>query len=294
MSAKYACIAQHRTEFPVVLMCRVLRVSRAGFYAAQQRPPSARAQADAALRVQVVAAHAASRGRYGAPRVHQALVQQGTRVGRHRVARLMQAAGVQARPRRRFVTTTHSAHGEPIAPNHLARGFAVGGRPDRVWVADATYLPTGEGWLFLAVVLDLATRRAVGWATGPTLDTALCATALARAVAARQPAPGLLHHSDRGSTYASGAYQAQLHALGAVPSMSRTGDCWDNAVAESFFATLEWELLAGVRFRTRAAATHALPEFIDRWYNLDRFHSSLGYRSPMQYERFLQDQAAAA
>ena len=294
MSAKYACIARHRAEFPVRLMCRVLAVSPAGFYAAQQRRPSARAQADEALRVQVAATHAASRQRYGAPRVHHALVQQGTPVGRHRVARLMREDGLQARPRRRFVVTTDSVHAEPIAPNHLARGFAVGGAPDRVWVADATYVPTAEGWLFLAVVLDLATRRVVGWAAGPTLDAGLCGMALTRAVVARQPAPGLVHHSDRGSTYAAGAYQAQLHALEAVASMSRTGDCWDNAVAESFFATLEWELLAGARLRTRAAAGEALVEFIDRWYNLERLHSSLGYRSPMQYERFLQDQAAAA
>ena len=287
MSAKYACIAPYRPAYPVRLMCRVLDVSRAGFYAAQHRPPSARARADAQLRVRVRAVYAESRGTYGAIRVHETLVAQGARVGRHRVARLMQEDDLAGRTRGRFVTTTDSAHADPIAPNRLARAFAPGGPTDRVWVGDATFVPTDEGWVYLVALLDLASRRVVGWSAGPSLTTALTSEALARAIATRQPAPGLLHHSDRGSPYASQAYQAQLQAIGAVPSMSRAGDCWDNAVAESFFATLEWELLRRERFATRPAAYRALANYIDGWYNRVRLHSSLGYRSPMQYERFL-------
>ena len=294
MSAKYACIAEHRGAFPVRLMCRVLAVSPAGFYAAQGRPPSARTVADARLRVHVRAVHATSRGTYGAPRVTHALQHAGVPVGRHRVARLMQADGLAARPRRRFVATTQSAHADPIAPNQLRRAFTVGGAVDRVWVADATYVPTAEGWLYLTVVLDLASRRVVGWAAGAALTTALMHTAFQRAVATRQPSPGLIHHSDRGSQYASQAYQAALRHVGAITSMSRAGDCWDNAVAESFFATLEWELLQPRRLTSRAETTRALAAYIDGWYNLDRLHSSLGYRSPQEFERFLHDQARVA
>jgi len=291
---KYACIAQYRPEYPLGLMCRVLGVSRSGFFKAQRRGPSARALADERDRLLVRAAYAASHGRYGAPRVCEALAQAGTPVSLQRVARLMREDGLQARVPKPFVCTTDSRHAEPIAPNRLERAFAVGGVPDRVWVGDITYVPTDEGWLYLAVLLDLATRRAVGWAVSSSIDTELVSTAFARAVVARRPAPGLIHHSDRGSQYASAAYQAQLNAIGALPSMSHAGDCWDNAVAESFFSTLEWELLMGSRFPTFASAQRALTEFIDGWYNRVRLHSSLGYRSPMQYERFLQDQARAA
>ena len=294
MSAKYACIAQYRTEYPVCLMCRVLAVSRAGFYAAQARGLSARAQADERDRLAVRATFAAKHARYGAPRVHRALAQAGTPVSLHRVARLMHEDGLQARRPRAFVRTTDSAHADPIAPNRLDRAFAVGPVPNRVWIGDITYVPTDEGWLYLAVLLDLASRRVVGWAVAPAITAVLVRTALARAVVTRQPGAGLLHHSDRGSQYASGAYQAQLQAIGARPSMSRAGNCWDNAVAESFFATLEWELLAMTRFPTRGAAARALTEFIEGWYNRERLHSSLGYRSPVQYEQFLQDQATAA
>ena len=289
MSDKYAAIAAHRRAFPVALMCRALDVSSSGFYAAQRRAPSAHAAADEALRLQVRALHRQTRRRYGAPRIHRHLRAAGTRVGKKRIARVMQEDGLQARRRRRFVHTTTSAHADPIAPNTLARDFAVG--PSRAgnttWVSDITYIPTRAGWLYLAVVLDLASRAVVGWATSATLETALPLTALRRALAHRQPPRGLLLHSDRGSQYASADYRACLAAHGGIASMSRRGNCWDNAVAESFFATLEWELLADADFPTHAATHRALVEFIETWYNRERLHSSLGYQTPLQYEQDL-------
>lgn len=293
MREKYAVIALYRDVYPVRLMCTALTVSVGGFYDAQRRPPSARATADERVRVQVRAAHTKSQRRYGAPRVHEELRATGTRVGKKRVARLMREDGLVARRRRRRVRTTDSRHGEPIAPNLVARQFTVA-TADRVWVSDITYVPTREGWLFLAVVLDLASRRVVGWAMHDTLETTLALTALDRALAARRPAPGLVHHSDRGSQYASGAYRARLTAHHCTPSMSRRGDCWDNAVAESFFATLEHELLTETDFPSRAAARHAIFEFIEVWYNRERRHSTLGYVSPVQYERQLAQTAQAA
>src|SRR5829696_960687 len=209
---KYAVIAQHRDAYPVPLMCRALEVSASGFYAAQRRPASARAGADERLRVQVRAAHAESRRRYGAPRVHRELRAQGTRVAKKRVARLMREDGLVARRPRRFVRTTDSAHAQPVAPNHLARRFAVGeiGGPDRVWASDITYVPTREGWLYLAVVLDLASRRVVGWAMRHTLERGLTLDALQMALDQRRPGRGVLYHSDRGSQYACGDYRALL------------------------------------------------------------------------------------
>jgi transposase InsO family protein len=289
---KYACIQQHRRDFPVTLMCRVLHVSASGFYAAQQRPargPSAHAARDATLRRRVHAAYAASGRTYGAPRVHAELRAAGERVARKRVARLMRADGLAATRKRRRVRTTDSGHAAPIAPNRLARRFAptqVAG-PNRVWVSDITYVPTGEGWLYLAIVLDLASRRVVGWAMRPTLETPLALAALQMALTERRPAPGLVHHSDRGVQYAAAPYQALLATHGLVPSMSRRGDCWDNAVAESFFATLEFELLAQHRLVTRAEAQRAIFAYVATWYNPRRRHSTLGYRSPAEYERAL-------
>ena len=296
MSDKYAAIQAHRDRFPVRLMCRALGVSVAGFYAAHQRAPSARGQADERLRVQVRAAHTKSRRRYGAPRVHEALKADGVRVARKRVARLMREDGLVARAPKRFVRTTDSAHPEPVAPNLLARRFGpdVHPIPDAVWCGDLTYVPTREGWLFLAVLLDLATRRVVGWATGPTLETTLPLTALQHALRDRRPPAGLIHHTDRGSQYASHEYRATLAAHGLVQSMSRKGDCWDNAVAESFFATLEHELLADADFHSRCEAERAIFEFIEVWYNRERRHSTLGYVSPVQYERQLGRPARAA
>ncbi len=289
MSDKYAAITAHRDRFPVRLMCRALGVSVGGYYAAHQRPASRRVQADERLRVHVRAVHTKSRGRYGAPRIREALKADGIPTSEKRVARLMREDGLRARRSRRAGGTTDSRHREPVAPNRLARRFALAAHPapDRAWVGDLTYVPTREGWLYLAVLLDLATRRVVGWATGATLDTALPLAALRQALAERRPAAGRLVHSDRGSQYASQAYRAVLAAHGAVQSMSRKGDCWDNAVAESFFSTLEHELLADADFHSRHEAQHAIFDFVEVWYNRERRHSTLGYVSPVQYERQL-------
>jgi len=293
---KYACIARHRGEFPVRLMCRVLAVSPAGFYAAQRRWRSARAERDQALRLKVRVVHAQSRRRYGAPRVHAELRAQGERVAKKHVARLMREDGLAGRRPRRWMRTTDSAHAQPVAPNVLARRFGVDQvpGPDRVWVSDLTYIPTREGWVFLAIVLELASRRVVGWAMRETLDAELALAALRMALATRRPAPGLVHHSDRGSQYASADYQALLTAHRVVASMSKRGDCWDNAVAESFFATLETELLLEADWPTREAARQEIFAYIETWYNRERRHSSLGYRSPVAYERDVLAQRHAA
>jgi putative transposase len=288
MSEKYAVITAHQSQFSIALMCRALTVSRAGYYAAQRRPVSARTQADAVLQAHITQVFGAKHRRYGAPRVHLALRAQDIRVGRKRVARLMQAAGLQARRRRAWVRTTVADAHHAVTPNTLNRAFAVTAHVlNTVWVSDITYIPTDAGLLYLAIVLDLTSRCVVGWATSASLETALPLAALQRALAHRQPPQGLLHHADQGSQYTSHAYRACLAAHGHIASMSRRGNCWDNAVAESFFATLEWELLDDCRFATHHAANRALVIFIDQWYNQERMHSSLNYQSPAQYEHDL-------
>ena len=286
-----ACIARHRDEFTVRLMCRVLDVSRSGFYAWCKRVPSARAIANERLLLNVRVAFTASDETYGAPRIHRELQAQGETVGRHRVARLMREDGLVGRARaRRRPRTTDSTHNEPIAPNVLDRQFDVNGvaAVNQVWVSDITYVPTREGFLYLATVLDLASRRVVGWAMRETLDAELAVSALAMAVGTRQPGAGLVHHSDRGSQYASAAYRALLAHHGMVASMSRRGDCWDNAVAESFFATLELELIVKSTWRSRDEARLAIFRYIETWYNRKRRHSTLGYVSPAEYEEQLE------
>ena len=282
---KHAFIARHRGEYPLRLLCQVLAVSRAGFYAAQRRSPSARERANQRLRVEIRAAHAASRQRYGAPKIYRELRAQGVRCGRHRVARLMRADGLRAKRVRPFRVTTRSSHRWPVAANVLDRRFAVTAYSarDHVWAADMTFVPTGEGWVYLAVVLDLASRRVVGWCLDQRLDTTLTMGALHMALLHRRPGPGMLHHSDRGVQYASAEYQAVLAAYGIAPSMSRIGNCWDNAVVESFFATIKTELVSDARWPTRDAARRDLIEFL-AWYNVRRRHASLGYRSPVDYE----------
>lgn len=286
MSDKYAAIQGERHRFPLQLMCEALDVSPSGFYAAQHRAASARARRDEQLRIATRAVFALTKGRYGSPRIFDELTDAGERTSEKRIARLMQEDGLVARARRRFVVTTDSDHREPIAPNRVARDFAV--RADRaldtVWVSDITYVPTQAGHLYLAVLLDLASRRVVGWAMDDTLATTLPLRALRMAIAQRQPLPGLVLHSDRGSQYASGSYRAELTHYGFCQSMSAKGDCYDNAVAESFFATLEHELLSSERFATHAAARRALFEFIEVWYNRQRRHTSLGSVSPARYE----------
>ena len=290
---RYACIARHRGEYPVRLMCRVLVVSPAGFYAWLTRAPSARAIADERLMLNIRVAHERSDRTYGAPRIQRDLRDDGLAVSTKRVARLMRQARLAGEPgHRRAPRTTDSAHADPVAPNVLARQFDVsGGRLDRVWVSDLTYVPTREGWLYLAVVLDLASRRVVGWGMGPSLEVGLALGALRMAIAARRPPAGLLHHSDRGSQYTCAEYTAVLAAHGMLASMSRKGDCWDNAVAESFFATLERELIARRDWRTRAEARQAIFQYIEIRYNRVRRHSTLGYISPAQYETQLRSAA---
>ena len=281
---RFAFIATEKAAFPVRLLCRTLQVSRAGFYAWQTRPPARRQQDDDRVSVQIAAIHAESRQRYGSPRIHAELRDRGCRMGRKRVARLMRVRGLAARRRRRFRTTTHSRHPFPIAPNVLARQFDRAA-PDQAWVTDITYIPTGEGWLYLAVILDLHSRFAVGWAMSARITDDLTLDALNMALARRRPPPGLLHHSDQGSQYASGDYQRVLAQHGVVCSMSRRGNCWDNAVAESFFATLKVELVHDAAWTTRTTARAELFDYLELFYNGQRRHSALGYLSPRVFEQ---------
>ncbi len=281
---KFAFIETEKAGFPITLMCRMLAVSRAGFYAWRRRPQAARTREDQVLAVAVAAIYAEHHGRYGSPRVRVELRERGQRSGRKRIARLMRLQGLRARPRRRYRTTTDSRHGLPVCPNLLARRFAVA-QPNTAWVTDMTYLWTAQGWLYLAVMIDLFSRRVVGWSMSERIDRKLALDALRMALAQRRPQPGLIHHSDRGSQYASADYQQQLARHGLRASMSRRGDCWDNAVAESFFASLKLELVYQVQWRTRAEARTAIFEYLELFYNRRRRHSSLGYLSPLEFER---------
>lgn len=286
---RFAFIQAHARIWRVTTMCRVLEVSRAGFYAWRARPLCDRVKDDHVLTERIRQIQQQVKQRYGSPRTWQELRALGFRCGENRVARLMRRAGLRARSARKFRVTTQSEHEQPVVTNVLARQFSVHSHPvpDRAWAADITYIPTREGWLYLAVILDLATRRVVGWAVRTRLDQELALAALRMALLHRG-ARGGLHHSDRGVQYASAAYQRQLKQAGFTSSMSRTGDCWDNAVAESFFATLTKELLDDGPFATRAEGRRELFEFIEIWYNRQRRHSSLGYRSPVQFETELQ------
>jgi transposase InsO family protein len=281
---RYAVITRHRREFPLRLMCRVLEVAPSGYYAWRNRAPSLHALADELLMARVRCIFADSGETYGAVRTLYELQDQGVRTSKKRVARLQREAGLLARPvKRRWVTTTDSRHGDPVAPNHLQQQFMVE-TPNTVWASDITYLPTRTGWAYLAVVLDLASRRCVGWSVQETLAAALPLAALRMALVSRRPTPGLLHHSDRGSQYAGAAYQALLARHGAVASMSSTGNCYDNAVVESFFSTLEFELIRKQDWDTPADARAAVGRYLEGWYNARRRHSTLGYRSPAGYE----------
>ena len=275
-------IAAEKARYPVRQLCRTLRVSPSGYYAWAARERESRPDRDLTLRHAIRVAHAESRGRYGSPRILRVLHARGHRVGRKRVMRLMRAEGLRARPRRRFVITADSRHQWAPAPDRLRRRFHVR-RPNRCWVADLTYLETAEGWLYLAVVLDLFSRRVIGWAVRPTLHTDLTTAALRMALTHRRPRRGLIHHSDRGIQYASAGYQALLAAHGLRPSMSRRGDCWDNAVAESFFSTLKHEI-GPRRWATHDVATRDVAVYIDGFYNPVRLHSTLGYQAPAAFE----------
>ena len=274
-------------------MCRVLEVSTQGYYAWAKREPSNRAKENLSLAADIKAIHAGSRRTYGAPRVRAELVARGQQVGKNRVARLMRQEGVQARRKRKFRCTTDSKHNLPVAPNVLQRDFDADA-PNQAWVTDITYVWTLEGWLYLAAILDLFSRRVVGWSMSTSLERGLALEALQMALQGRQPPAGLVHHSDRGCQYASRDYRAVLDAHGIVCSMSRKGDCWDNAVAESFFGSLKAEVLNDREFATRAEARLAIFDYIEVFYNRRRRHSYLGFLSPADYERLANPPALAA
>jgi putative transposase len=280
---KFAFIQAEKARWPIEVQCAVLGVSRSGYYAWTRRPEPPRAMEDATLVAEIKAAHKTGRESYGSPRVHRELRAKGRRIGKKRVERLMRQEGIVARRKRRFRRTTDSSHPHPIAPNVLARDFHVE-LPNSAWVTDVTYVWTHEGWVYLAAILDLFSRRVVGWAASANNDRALALSALDRAVAARAPAPGVIHHSDRGSVYASADYGDALTKIGAVKSMSRKGDCWDNAVAESFFATIKGELIDHADYRTRGGAIASIADYIDNFYNPCRRHSALDYVSPIEFE----------
>jgi len=290
---KFALVDAEKAEFPVGFMCRQLGVSRSGYYAWRGRPPSKRAGETAALRGEVEAVFRENKGRYGSPRVLSELSGRGRCTSRKRVARLMRDQGLVARRRPPGRRTTDSDHPFPVAPNLLERTFATSA-PNQVWVTDLTYIWTREGWLYLSAILDLYSRAVVGWAMSDRIDTALCLRALHMAVAARRPAPGLVHHSDRGSQYASQEYRHALAQHGIVCSMSRRGDCWDNAVAESFWSTLKTELADDLDVVSRAAARRVIFEYIETFYNLRRRHSSISYRSPRDHELLYEHGAPTA
>jgi putative transposase len=275
----------NQANHPIAAMCRLLEVSASGYHAWRDRPASARSQADAALLARIKAIHATSRRTYGAPRIHAELAADGISVGRKRIARLMRAAGLKGISRRKWVRTTQRAKDARPAPDLVARDFKAEA-PDRLWVADITYIPTWAGFLYLAVVLDVFSRRVVGWAMATHLRTRLVLDALDMALVQRRPV-GVIHHSDQGSQYTSIAFGQRCAKAGVKPSMGSVGDCYDNAMCESFFATLECELLDRQRFRSQAEARRAVFEFIEGWYNPRRRHSSIGYLSPVNYERSL-------
>jgi putative transposase len=282
---RFRFIEQHEDTWPVRLMCRVLEVSASGYYAWRSRPESRRARENRALLADVQRLQERHKGRYGSPRMHAALRAEGRGVSRGRVERLMRRHGIRALAGRRYrPCTTDSSPPLPVAPNLLQQTF-VAAAPNRIWLADITYLATGEGWLYLAAVLDLATRKVVGWAMREHMRTELALAALMMAAQRQRPAAGLICHSDRGSQYAAEAYRNQLAGIGAHASMSRTGCCYDNAPMESFFHTLKVELVHQRWWATRDEARRDLFAYIEGYYNRQRLHSALGYRTPEQAEQ---------
>jgi len=280
---KFGFIHAEKAEFPVAALCRLLGVTRQGYYAYAARKPSERQMKDAALRERLRALHVENRGTYGSPRMRRALRAEGMKVGKRRVERAMRGMGLFARMRRRFRVTTQANPAHGVVSNVLARRFEAS-RPNERWVTDITYVWTDEGWCYLAVILDLFSRAVVGWSLDASLSTKLPLAALGMAVKRRCPAPGLLHHSDRGSQYTSADYLRTLHGLGAEVSMSRRCNCWDNAVAESFFATLKAELVHGRTWTSRLDLRAALFDYIEIFYNRQRLHSTLNYKTPAQAE----------
>jgi len=281
---RYQFIREHREAFPVNRMCRVLEVGRSGFYAWLNRRESPRSCENRCLVVEIKAVHKESRRTYGSPRVHADLKDKGYVIGKHRVARLMRENGVVSKHKRKFRATTHSKHDHPVAENRLKRRFNVS-EPNQYWVSDITYIPTREGWLYLAVTIDLFNRRVIGWAMDRWINRWLVMRALNMAIKNGTLKPGLIHHSDRGVQYACQDFQALLEANCIECSMSRKGDCWDNAVAESFFHTLKVELIHDRNYKTRQEAKKDIFEYIEVFYNRQRRHSYLGYLSPVEFEK---------
>jgi putative transposase len=281
---RFAFIHAHRNQFPLRRMCSVMKVSPSGYYAWRDRPLSERARANQKWVVEIRDIHAQSRKTYGSPRIHAELLARGFRVGKNRVARLMRAADIRARRKKKRKVTTDSQHAYPIAPDLLQRDFQAES-PNRKWLGDITFIPTAEGWLYLAAILDLFSRKIVGWAMDETLESRLVEQAFHMAVQNRTRIAGLLHHSDRGSQYAGGPYQSLLTAHQMQVSMSDTGDCYDNAPMESFFSTLKCEQVHFQDYLTRAEAKTDIFAYIEGFYNRTRRHSSLGYLSPEEFER---------
>ena len=282
---KYRFISDNRETFRVGRMCKLLNVSRSSYYAWLTRPESRRSRENRALEDKIRVLHAASHGIYGAPKIHQDLTDDGIQCGKNRVARIMRQAGIRSITHKKFKATTNSRHNFPIAPNLLNQDFTVDA-PDRVWVGDITYIHTSEGWLYLSMILDLFNRKVVGWAASSRMTRQLAIDAIQMAIGRRNPEKGLLHHSDRGSQYASGDYQKILKDHGIVCSMSRKGNCYDNAVAESFFGRLKCEWVNHHRYLNRSEAIQSLFYYIEIFYNRKRRHSSIDYATPQEYETF--------
>ena len=276
---KYDFMRSHASEFSLAGMCRVLSVSRSGYYGWCRREPSMRQRDDLALAAHVRRVHATSREAYGARKVWKALVAEGIACGRHRVARIRRENGIEARRRRRFKVTHYARRHKNTAPDLIRRRFQAE-RPNQCWVGDVTFISTRQGWLYLAVLIDLCSRKVVGWAMSDRNDEPLVSAALRMAITHRQPPAGLIHHTDRGVLYSSGNYRRLMAAHGLLASMSRHGDCYDNACAESFFSTLKNELIHGEAFATRDAARIAIVTYIEGFYNRQRLHQTLGYRTP--------------
>lgn len=280
---RFRFIREHADRCRVTIMCAALSVSRSGYYAWLRRGVSGRELANRRLLMEIRAVYQASRRVYGYRKVHRALLAKRVHCSRNRVARLMREAGLRSKRRRRYRVTTQSKHRRPLAPNRLARQFTAT-TPNEKWLTDITYVRTRQGWLYLAAVLDLFSRRVVGWAMEPYLTDKLTIKALQMALTSRQPPAGLLHHSDRGSQYASGDYQQLLAEAQALASMSRTGNAYDNAPMESFFATLKTELVHHRRYQSRRQAKNDIFEFIEVFYNRQRLHAAIGYKSPAEFE----------
>ena len=280
---KYACIDRRRGRYPVRMMCRLLGVSPSGYYAWRARPESARAQRDRGLMAKIRRVHEASKGVYGSPRVHAELVAEGLRVGRHKVARLMRLERLRGCPKRRFRVTTRRDPAYPVARNLLQQDFTAEA-PNQRWAADITYISTAQGWLYLAVVMDLYSRRIVGWSMSRWMSRRLVVDALRMALAARRPEGPLIHHSDRGGQYTSDDFRDELAKHGIACSMSGSANCYDNAVVESFFGLLKRERVNRLRYRTRDEARADLFEYIEVFYNRKRRHGYLGNVSPADFE----------